>query len=307
MPSSRQAEISEVVRQRIVNAVQLRGLEPGGRLPSARALARELEADPRVVAAAYRALADEGVVQRRPPSRGFFAAADSAGAPLPTVEWLVDVFIAGLARGIPAPQLPEHARRAIEGAPLRAACIECNIDQQVWLCRELEDDYGIQGTAIELAALANAPVPSALQLADFVITTPSHEAAVRDVCVRERKPLVVVAVRTDLSRRVERLLATTPVYFIGTDLRFADKIERRYRGTKVAENARAIIVGRDDVAAIPRGAPAWVMRTAREALGGVPEHLNVLSTLRAFSAATQRAILQLIMRANLAALATSDE
>ena len=281
--------------------MHLRGLASGARLPSARTLGRELGVDPRVVAAAYRELTAEGVVERRPPSRGFFATADGGGAPLPTVEWLVDVFAAGLARGIHAPDLPEHARRAMEGARLRAACVECNTDQQVWLCRELEEDYGIAGTAVDVTSLRDEAPPVALRHADVVVTTRSHEADVRELAARLGKPLVVIAVRPDLTTRVERLLATTPVYFVGTDPRFGEKIVRRHGGAKGTRNARPVILGRDDVDAIPRGGHAWVMRTARDAMGGVPEHLHVISTLRTFAAETQRILLRIAVQANLAA------
>ncbi|HYW32218.1 MAG TPA: GntR family transcriptional regulator [Gemmatimonas sp.] len=301
MPSSRRTEIAETLRQRVLNATHLHGLSSGARLPSARTLAKELDADPRVVAAAYRALASEGVVQRRPPSRGFFVATDGAVAPAPTVEWMVEVFVAGLTRGIHAPDLPEHVRRAMEGARLRAACIECNADQQVWLCRELEEDYGITGTAIDVASLRDDAPPVAMRHADLVVTTRSHEADVRAMAAQLGKPLVVVAVRSDLTARVHRLLATTPVYFVGTDPRFGEKIARHYADAESGRNARPIIVGRDDVNAIPRGGHAWVMRTARDAIGGVPEHLQVLSTLRAFAVETQRALLRFVVQANLAA------
>jgi hypothetical protein len=63
-----------------------------------------------------------------------------------------------------------------------------------------------------------------------------------------------------------------------------------------------VLVGRDDLAAIPDGSPAYVMRTARDLLGGVPPHLRPLSTLRAFSPETQREILRFILRGNAAAL-----
>ena len=100
------------------------------------------------------------------------------------------------------------------------------------------------------------------------------------------------------------LLAAGPVYFIGTDPRFADAVRRAFAGTGRDANVRPVIAGRDDVSALPAGAPAYVMRTARERLGGVPPQLRALSTLRAFDAEARRAILRFIVRANLAAFAS---
>jgi hypothetical protein len=57
------------------------------------------------------------------------------------------------------------------------------------------------------------------------------------------------------------------------------------------------------VAAIPAGAPTYVMRTARDRLGGVPPQVRVLPTLRAFSRETRLAVLRLVVAHNLAAWA----
>jgi hypothetical protein len=103
---------------------------------------------------------------------------------------------------------------------------------------------------------------------------------------------------------VGRLLAAGPVYFVGTDPRFASKLERLFGGQEGSANVRTLILGRDDVADIPADAPAWVMRTARERLGAMPAHVRALSTLRAFAASTQRELLRFVVQANLAALAS---
>lgn len=223
---------------------------------------------------------------------------------MPTEEWLVEVFAGGLARGLAAPDLPEHTRRALETLRLRVACVECNADQLTWLCRELQEDYGLLASEVDVATLHDpATIPPALRSADLVVTTPSHADAVAPITERTGKPLVVVAVRPDLTAEIARLLAEGPLYFVGSDPRFERKLRQLYPGPH-AGNARAVLVGRDDVAAIPPGAPAYVLRTARDRLGGVPPQVRPLSTLRAFSPETQRAILRFILHANLAALAT---
>ncbi len=304
---ARRHEIGETLRQRVLSALHFGTLRPDGRLPSARALAAELRADPRVVTAAYRQLEREGVVERRPPSRAHFVVAGrpAAGAPAPTTEWLVEVFAGSLARGLAAPDFPEHARRALETLRIRAACVECNDDQLTWLCRELHEDYGVLAAPVDVAALdaaaPGAPALLALRAADLVVAGAAHADAAARAAAAAGKPLVVAAVRPDLAAEVERLLAAGPLYFVGTDPRFEAKLRATYRGPH-ARNLRVALVGRDDVAAIPAGTPAYVMRTARDQLGGVPAQLRPLSTLRAFSAETQRAILRFVLRTNEAAL-----
>lgn len=306
MGMTRRAEISDTLRQRVLDALHFQRLAAGSRLPSARTLAAELGADTRVILAAYRSLEREGVVERRPPSRAFFVAADAEGGEtlVPTAEWLVDVLAGSLARGLRVPDFAEHARRSVETLRLRAGCIECNTDQLVWLARELQEDFGIAPTTFELETLRrDDELPSALRSMDLLLTSASHEEEVRPVAERLGRPLIVASWRRDLMAELTRLLAEGPVYFLGTDPRFVDKVRRLFDAAADASNVRPVILGRDDIGGIPAGSPVWVMRTARDALGGMPPHLHALSTLRAFAVETQRAILRFVVQANLGALA----
>jgi GntR family transcriptional regulator len=302
----RRGDISDTLRQRVLSALHFGTLRPGSRLPSARVLSTELKADPRVVTAAYRQLEREGIVERRPPSRAHFVAAarPPAGALAPTAEWLVEVFAGALARGVPAPEFPEHARRSLETLRLRVACVECNADQLVWLCRELHEDFGLVAAEVDVEALDDTDVvPPPLRSADLLVTTAFHAEEVQRVADRLGKPVVVATIRPDLTAEIAWLLSEGPLYFVGTDVRFERKLHRLFPGADAA-NLRAVLVGRDDVGAIPAGSPAYVMRTARDRLGGLPPHLRPLSTLRAFSPETQREVLRFILRANAAALGT---
>jgi DNA-binding transcriptional regulator YhcF (GntR family) len=300
----RRNDISDTLRQRVLSALHFGTLSAGSRLPSARILAAELKADPRVVMAAYRQLEVEGMVERRPPSRAYFVVETrpAAGALTPTAEWLVEVFAGSLARGVPAPDFPEHARRSLETLRLRAACVECNRDQLVWLCRELHEDYGVLASEVDVASLSDdEPLPSARRSADLLVTTGRHADVVQRLGDRLEKSVVVATIRPDLAAEIARLLAEGPFYFVGTDPRFERKLHQLYRDAP-AGHLRIVLVGRDDVDAIPDGSPAYVMRTARDLLGGVPSHLRPLSTLRAFAPETQREFLRFILRGNAAVL-----
>jgi hypothetical protein len=334
---SKRAEVAETLRQRCISAQHFGRLVPGGRLPSARVLAVELDADARVVVAAYRTLEREGLVERRPPSRAFYLADQAAGGGAPRTdgraagarvggtapsvvgdEWMAEMLAQAIERDVAAPDFPEHARRAIELRRLRAACIECNTDQIVWLCRELGDDYGIESAGVELdevttllgrprsgprasrPPLAPRDLPPSLRRAELLLTTESHVEPVRELAERSGKPCIVVTQRADLVVELERLLAQGPVYFVGTDPRFASTVRARFSSWAHGARARPVILetGRE-LESLTGRRPAYVMRTARERLGGVPPHLRVLSTLRAFSAATRREILRHVVRANL--------
>ena len=237
----------------------------------------------------------------------------------------MDVLAQALDRDIPVPAFPEHARHAVERLRLRAACVECNTDQQVWLSRELAEDYGVEAVGVELdiaaAALADLStddaspaadasavvrfLPPELRRADLLVTTPAHAPVVQSLAERAGKACVVATQRADLSAELERLLAAGPVYFVGTDPRFAAKLRALFSTWAHPEHVRPVILGAADPGAIPAGAPAYVMRTARDRLGGVPPQARVLSTLRALSRETRAQLLRYLVRANLHASAAS--
>ncbi|MGI8403138.1 MAG: GntR family transcriptional regulator [Gemmatimonadaceae bacterium] len=300
----RRTDVIAIVRERIVNGVHFGRMSAGDRLPSARRLAHELGSDPRIVTRAYDQLRKEGIVARRRGSRGYFAAADRTptGGTDPNMEWLVGILTQALELGIPAVRFGEHARRSYGTARLRAACVECNHDQLRWLCGELEDDYGFVTHSAETETLEQAGGnSSALGQVDLIVTTAAHAAEVRPTATRLGKPLVLVTLRPEIVAEVARLLAVGPVYFLCTDPRFATKLRSLYNGIAHAANIRPVVLGVDDIADIPTDAPTWVMRTARERLGGVPSHVRVLSTTRIFSSGTMHDLLSHAMRANLAA------
>lgn len=300
----RRAEIADTLRQRVLTALHYGSMHPGSRLPSARMLAEELDADPRVVTSAFRQLEREGLIERRPGSRAHFVSRvrTADGSSSPGVDWLAEVFVEGLARGVPAPDLPDRVRRSIETVRLRALCVESNADHLAWLRGEMADDYGVASVGMEADSLGDDEVllPAARSV-DLMVTTPYHADQVRAVAERLRKPVVVATIRPDLRAEIHRRLAAGPVYFVGTDARVADRLRVIYDGAP-ADNLRVLLVGRDDMASVPDGSAAYVLRSARERLGGVPPNLRPLATLRAFSHATQRAILQLIVRTNVVAL-----
>jgi hypothetical protein len=100
-----------------------------------------------------------------------------------------------------------------------------------------------------------------------------------------------------------RLLREGPVYFVGTDPRFANALRAIFGPTGSASNLRPVILGRDDPDAIPENAPAYVMPSARERLGDTPLTRRVVPIPRVFSTDTARELLTFIIRANIAALA----
>ena len=296
--------LSDKLRDRILSALHLGLLQPGDRLPSIRTLWREMGVDHRVVAQAYRVLEDEGLVEVRGRSGVYLAPQDQLGGEVlaETARWMAGVLVEGWKRRMTLAEIPELIRRCTSTVRLRCACVESNVDHLTWLCGEMAEDYGVSTVGLEVDALRDDDVlRAATRSADFLVTTTYHADEVRPIAERLRKPLVAVTLREDLLTEIRRRLAVGPVYFVGTDVRVEDKLRRMFDGAP-AEYLRVLVVGRDDLASVPDGSPAYVLRSARDRLGGVPPNLRPLATLRAFSRTTQRAILQIIVGANIVSI-----
>ena len=301
--------VSEALRSRIVSAIHVGRYVGGERLPNARLLAEEFGVNERVVLAALRTLADEGLVVLKPRSGAYVVPPHPAGGEsLPDLgAWLVGMLVEGRARGLPPRELPEYARRCLETRRVRAACIECNDDQLHLLCSELEGDHGIQSERVELNGIRDGhDLPAAVHRCDVLVTTMFHVTEVQALAERLGKRCIAVALRADVIREVERWLAAGPVYYIATDARFEPKLRQMLDGSAPLENLRVLLVGRDDVRAIPADAPTYVMSSAREHVArccggsgpGLPIHPP-----RHFSDEAARELLTFVVRSNMNAFA----
>lgn len=298
----RRTQIADQLRQRVLSGVQLGALAHDQKLPSVRELAAEFQVDPRVVMAAYRELEREGLVEVRSRSGIFVAAADAVEGQLQrrTADWMVNVLMEGLGRGIAAREFPDRVRQSLETIRLRAACIECNHDQIASLAGELHDDYGMDTSGVDTFTLLSGPeLPKEVQRADLLVTTRFHIIEVEPVATALGKPWMVAELRVDPFVAIARWLPQGPVYFVLADPRFSEKLDRIYKGSPGAANLHALVVGRDDLAQIPEGAPTYVTRLARERLGQKRLPNQFIPEERSFSRDTSRQIFSFIVRANL--------
>ncbi|HEV8176222.1 MAG TPA: GntR family transcriptional regulator [Gemmatimonadales bacterium] len=298
---ARRSEVTEILRQRVFSGLHLGILRHRGRLPSVRQLARELGANPRVILAAYRNLEREGLVELKPRSGIFVAPTDTSAAdPTPRrADWMVDVLIKGLQHGMLPRGLPQGVAQCLDAVDLHAVVLECNDDQLYSVPEELQRDFGIQTTGIEIDSLGSGKeIPAELRQVDLLVTTGFHQKEVRALAKRLGTPVIVITMCTDLFTEVGRLLPREPVYFVVADPRFADKLHHLFVATKGAANLRTRVLGSDDLSEIPDDAPTYLTRLARRRLGTSPLLERVLPEARVFSAESARQILSFLIRAN---------
>lgn len=295
-PTERTRAIADTLRQRLEAAVHLGTLGPGDRLASVRDVSAEFRTGPRLVLAAYRRLADEGLVEMRARSGVFVRGSPRTDDPLPDVPgWLVDVFLRGLARGIAPTELRRQARLCLDTVRVRAACLECNDDQLYALCGQLRDDYGYHATPVDLDALTPAQRLARATDVDVIVTTKFHATEAERLGQRARRPVVIATLDAVFVTHVERMLAQGPVWWACTDARFAAKLPRMFPGSSV----RPIVLGRDPLDVVPPGALVYATRAAARCLPAGWHGGNVSTVTRAFSADTARALVTLRVRRSL--------
>lgn len=297
--------VAELLRGRILRGLHARALASGDRLPSARELGVEFEIDHRIVLAAYRELAAEGLVELRQRGGIYVAKRDDALIPTPGVDWMIETLIQGLGREVPIVEFHDWFRRAVATLRLHATVVQGSRDQIAGMCRELRDDYGLEAVGLDAAKLLDLDTAliAELRRTDLLVTTPGYESVVRRVGERVGVPVVIADVRPDLLGGEWRMLLRHPVYVVVGDDRFVSVLEQFFGNVpSAAENLHILVAGRDDLAAIPASAPVYVTRAAAEALDGVHIGGRIIPSARVFSAQAARSLVGYIVRANLEAL-----
>src|SRR4051812_33505095 len=188
------AEVAAALRARIVGGMHVGRMSGGHRLPSAKALGRKCGVNERVVRAAFRVLAEEGFLDLRPRSGTYVKPAHPSGEGLlPDLgAWVVGMLIQARSRGLPPREISHYLRRSLETRRVRAACIECNLDQLELMCSELKSDYGYE---TESTLLEDIEHSESLSRADVLVTTLFHASEVQRVARRLRKPCISVTLR----------------------------------------------------------------------------------------------------------------
>jgi hypothetical protein len=294
--------IVQSLRQRIVAGLHLGTVSTGDRLPSLRVLAAEFQADPRVVLAAYREIAREGLVRLVPRSGVFAETPPARGADvLPDVaQWVLDIFLRGLRDGIAPAELRRQARACLDTVRVRVACFECNHDQIHALCTQLRDDYGFDVASAAVEDLDHrTPLPEAVAGADLIVTTGFHIPQAQRLGRRLKRPVIVATLDSAFVTEVRRLLAAGPVWWICTDPRFAAKLPRMFPGSPVTP----VVLSGAALETVPEDALVYATRRAAERLPRTWHRGRVVTMTRVFSAATARALLEFRVRRNLEAIA----
>ncbi|HEY5062524.1 MAG TPA: winged helix-turn-helix domain-containing protein [Gemmatimonadaceae bacterium] len=299
MVRKRRGELAETLRRRILRGVQIGALTPGDRLPGTRELSSELNADARVVAAAYRVLAGEGLVELRPRagafvSRSFQVTGRSSGL---ARDWVANVLAEGIARGVGIKDLPGALAATLPPGTIRAVAIAATLDQTLGLCRELQDDFAVScdGVLAENVS-AGVALPRVVARAQLIVTTQANVSRVRSIAERQQSELVSITLRPDLYAAEFALLRGEHAYVIVADVRFARIVRDYLVAVDGSERVDVLVASCVDLSAIPADAPVYVTQAAREEIGPTRLPDGLLPTARMLATDCAREILEAVLR-----------
>ena len=310
--------LSDKLRDRILSALHLGLLQPGDRLPSIRALWREMGVDHRVVAQAYRALEDEGLVEVRGRSGVYLAPQDQLGGEVlaETARWMAGVLVEGWKRRMTLAEIPELIRRCTSTVRLRCACVESNVDQMTAYSAELEEQFGLEAVPVYISPI---PLPrpdrsvefhgveEAIRQTDLVVTTSYHSRLVRKAAENVGVPAVTLTVNSEVVETVQRQIRGGGITLVCVDPEFGNRLRAMYAdASEGPEQIRVVLA--DDADAVARlggDEPVILTRAAHQRLGDAAPPM-LLPHSPTFSSHTARELLQLIIRLNLAAAEQQD-
>jgi hypothetical protein len=135
------------------------------------------------------------------------------------------------------------------------------------MASQLRNEFSLATTWIEMSELTGDRFADRLQASDFIVTTSFHAADARRLGAEYGLPVVIATAARDGITQIRAELGRGPVYFIGTDARYAQKLLEASDATRWMSNLRPLVADRLNPTAIPAGAPVVVTQAVAEVLG----------------------------------------
>jgi DNA-binding transcriptional regulator YhcF (GntR family) len=295
-------ELSNLLRRRIIADLHLGRLKPGARLPSLREVARELNVSIRTAARAYAELQREGLVTVRGRSGIYLVLPHAVEIELEEpFDWYAEMLRDAWARRLSVAAVNGVLQELVAN-PLRVACVESTVDHMEAFCAELETDFALKSTSVQLTpegARVGEDVMTlydAMAGADFVVTTAFHATEVRVAADMLRKPVVIASVNDTLVNAVERELQNGPVTIFAEDNGFVERlrtylVERFQNGSNMKVEAISNLLDNPELS---NGTTALYTRAARRRLNEEQYHL-LPPPIPFLSSTTARKIVQCML------------
>jgi DNA-binding transcriptional regulator YhcF (GntR family) len=298
----------ERIRNRIVGEMHLGHLRAGDRLPSVRELSGELDVDHRAVAAVFRALEAEGLVEVRGRAGAFLMQQERLGGELvgETATWLAGVLAEARRRRVGIPDFPEFVRSCTARVRLRCACVESNVDSGTAISLELSEEFGLDVVHVPAHEVpqrgrpAPAALPEALREADLVVTTAFHAPQVRAAATALGIPHALVTVHPEMAGIIERRVRAEGLTAIVADPEYGERFRTVYGGGSPDRIRIVMADDRQTIARLDRAHPVLATRAVRLMLPDLDLPL-LLPRYPSISPESTREIAEALIRLNMEA------
>ena len=220
-----------------------------------------------------------------------------ADKPLP-VNWLAEVLAESVRKGLPLSELGAVVFDFSETRRIRAAVVADTIDQAHGIAAELKREYGLTASHHHIDELRARKLPAKVAAARVFFAANDCALEVRKTARALRRPMVEVSLRTDVFDAEWLSLLRSRVYVVATDPAFREKLPRVIPDSSSRENVTVLLVGSDDLSAIPPDAPTYVTESARRSLGRTRLPGRIIRPRRLFSDNTVRDVVRFIMAQN---------
>ncbi|HUE96218.1 MAG TPA: GntR family transcriptional regulator, partial [Longimicrobiaceae bacterium] len=305
------SDLYDTLRRSILAAVHEGAAQAGDRLPSIRDVADACETTTYSAVQAYKALEDEGIVEKRERSGVFIASlGETPVRRLPeTATWLRGVVADGYLLQVKLPGLPDLIENWTASAPLRCACVESSEDYRVALCEEIRGQFGLEALDVPAVAQEGGASParldsieSAVRRADLIVTTPFHLPRVRSLAARLDIPLVVATLDDASANAIaRRARVAEEVVLICVDPAFGRRMTINLRPDERARARVVALADGPDLRQIDRDQPVLLTKAARRRLSG-EEFRLVLPQYPGFSRRFAERLAHTIIQLNLEAM-----
>lgn len=278
-----------------------RAIVLGDRLPGTREISAEYDVDQRVVAAAYRELADEGYVEIRKRS-GVYAAMRNIVFETerrPPSDLLSQTLRAAVSAGYRTRDFADFLQGVASGRRLRAAVVAETIDQCEGISHELREYFDLPAEWVLAQNIAEGRKPSrTIVRSNILVTTGSIAPKVSALGKELGKRVIVISMREGIVGSDGLALLQKPLYVVARDAKFIELLQQFLAAIPGAKDVRIFLADDPEVNAIPRSAPTYVTQAARKTLGKTRLPGRLMETPRVFGHECAAEILDAMITAN---------
>jgi GntR family transcriptional regulator len=277
-----------IVRARLLASLHVGRLGPGDRVPSVRRLADLTGLNRKTIHRAYKALANEGLLDARPGSGTFIAGRDGGSEAAANSRDLVSAIermrAAAAALNLEPSIFASFVQAALGNglAGTRVAVVECNREQAGMIEADLARHLGVAPFRVLLGRL-RADGARILRGARAVVTTDCHLDEVAERAAPSGLPVHPVSLDSSFPRLMIDLVRRHRVILVVRDPVFGPVFFRLLRQLGLDEKAEGDFGvvpasgARDALANAPVGAHVWLSPLVREKLSvAVPRHVRVV-------------------------------